>query len=185
VEERGDTASFHVKILDTSFLVYKGERSAPGGEARPGEKAYSQRTEIWVEVETLKSQRTMEDENVAHLDSEAEARISELLTSPPTEKELGIPVYPAARFDARASGGMTMDNDTLVYVFLSDDLVPAVVAFYEKATGRKAEPAAGAAFQIRLKGSSSIPEHGVFVQPNTMFGGTARTVITVTKQRKR
>ena len=174
-----------MKVLDASFLVYKGDKSPRGGQPKPGEKTYRQSTEIWVEVETLKSERALEDEHATQMESEAEASISELRASPPTEMELGVPEYPAARFDARASGGMTMDSDTLVYVFLSDDLVPAVVAFYVKATGRKAEPLAGAAFQIRLKGSGIIPAHGVFIQPNTMFGGSARTVITVTKLRKR
>jgi hypothetical protein len=103
----------------------------------------------------------------------------------PSEADLGVPVYPGARYDGDVSGGMSQPDHT-IWIFFSDDAPAKVVAFYEKKTGKKASEWDKDKYMIALKGASVIPEHGVTVETlagNPLFPGKGKTVITVSRTR--
>ena len=105
----------------------------------------------------------------------------------PTEAELGVPVYPGARFDGDVSGGMTQP-DQKIWVYFSDDAPAKVVAFYQQKTGKKANEWDKEKFMIGLAGNPVMPEHGLTIETlagNPLFAGKGKTVITVTRITKR
>lgn len=105
----------------------------------------------------------------------------------PTETELGVPVYPGARFDGDVSGGMTQ-SDQKVWVYYSDDAPAKVVAFYQQKTGKKANEWDKDKFLIGLKGNPVMPEHGLTIETlagNPLFAGKGKTVITVSRTTRR
>ncbi len=103
--------------------------------------------------------------------------VTTAFAAPPTAKEMGVPVYPGSQFDADLSAGMSSGDDTQAWIFRSSDTPATIAAFYEKATGRKAQSIDGA-YRIVLKGEGLIPAHSMAIEPNT-FGGPGKTVITV------
>jgi len=57
-----------------------------------------------------------------------------------------------------------------------------VVNFYEQKLKKKAEEPMKGHFLIPLKGKMPMPDEGISIdEPNTMFGGSAKTVITIQK----
>ena len=105
---------------------------------------------------------------------------------PPTEADLGVPVYPGARFDGDLSGGMSAEGQK-IWIYFSDDAPGKVVAFYQQKTGKKADEWDTEKYMISLKGNSPLPEHGVTVETlagNPLFEGKGKTVITVSRMAK-
>jgi len=180
VDKQGRGYQFVLSAQDETFFAYQGMGTGPGAEAAIGKKEYRQSVSIRVELVVSKSEAELQDEGDAADEAVIEARKAEFTAAPPGAKELGVPLYPGAVFNADASAGMSMDEDSVAYIFLSTDAPAKIAAFYEKATGKKAE-AMGAAFRIVLKGSGLMPEHFLSIEPNTMFGGKARTVLSVFK----
>lgn len=97
----------------------------------------------------------------------------------PTEAQLGVPVYPGARYDGVASAGMTQP-DTAYWLFLTRDPPAQVAKFYAEKTGKAAQDLGGS-FIIAVKGKAPFPEHGIIIEPNKMFPTPDKTVITVSK----
>jgi hypothetical protein len=77
---------------------------------------------------------------------------------------------------------MSSGNDYAMYLFLTTDPPSKVVAFYEQKLRIKAEEVVKGNYMIPLKGEMPVPEEGISIQPNTMFGGKAKTVITIQKK---
>lgn len=102
----------------------------------------------------------------------------------PTEAQLGVPLYPGARFDGDISAQMSEGDDTgIYYVFASADPVTTVAAFYERHTGKKGMETEGGVL-IVVQGQGLFPDLGVTVQPNVgTFAGSVRSVITVRRRR--
>lgn len=99
----------------------------------------------------------------------------------PTEKDLGVPIYPGSKFDGDLSGGMSQ-SDQKIWVFFSNDPVAVVLAFYEQKTGRKGESFEKDKYMIKLAGASLVPEHGVSIETlegNPLFGNRGKTSISV------
>jgi hypothetical protein len=97
----------------------------------------------------------------------------------PTQELLGVPLYPGAAYKSEMSQNMTAGSGVPTYVWSSADAAPAVVTFYEKATGMKAKPA-GAAFVITAApGSGAGGKTGLTIV--IMKAGGA-TLITMKKK---
>lgn len=132
----------------------------------------------------------MQDEDARRARREAqrargrERREAAATRPPPTEAELGAPVYPGARFDPRNSAGMS-SGDMSIWLFLSEDPPEKVAAFYQKKLGKAPEVIQDYRMFV-LKGRPPIPEHGLLVEPNRekMYPPPTRTVISVQKQQK-
>jgi len=168
-ESNNDLTIFYVIIHDESF----GEQT---------EKKYKTSTEIQIQVTTSKSEQAMREENEEEMEKQTSELSKSLKGKPPTEKELGVPVYPGATFDAENSAGMSAGNDYAMYLFLTTDPPSKVVAFYEQQLKIKAVEAVKGHYMIPLKGEMPLPEEGISIEPNTMFGGKAKTVISIQKK---
>jgi len=166
-ERNNDLTEFYIIIHDESFDLYEGNK-------------YKTNTEIQIQVTTRKSEIAMQEEAEEKMDKQAEELSRSLKSKPPTEKDLGAPIYPGAQFNADASAGMSLDNDYKMYIYLTTDPPSKVVNFYEQKLKRKAEEMKGR-FLIPLKGKMPVPDEGISIEPNTMFGGNAKTVITIQK----
>jgi hypothetical protein len=165
-ESNNDLTTFYINIDDESFDVFS--------------KKYATATSIRISVATEKSEQAMREETDAQMDQKVEELAKSLKSKPPTAKELGAPLYPGAKFDADASAGMSAGNDYAMYLYLTTDPPSKVVAFYEQQLKIKAG-VQGDKYMIPLKGKLPIPEEGISIEPNTMFGGSAKTVITIQK----
>ncbi|HOX47700.1 MAG TPA: hypothetical protein P5165_12135 [Spirochaetia bacterium] len=173
-EKDGRARGIVVTVLDASFLPYIGE--GPGaGPATLGKKNYAQKTYVFVYSQLRKSEGEAGAEREERRDAEGEADMEAarayFAANPPSAKELGLPLYPGAAFDAENSAGMSMDEGMKAWLFTTADSLDKVVAFYEKASGRKAERL-GQARRIVLKGSGLMPEHFLALEPGAA-GGTA------------
>ena len=164
-ESNDDLTTFYINIDDESFDVYP---------------KYTTTTSIRISVETDKSDQAMREEADAQMDQKMEERAEFLKGKPPTARDLGAPLYPGAKFDADASAGMSTGEDYAYYIFLTTDPPSKVVAFYEGQLKVKAG-AYGDRYMIPLKGKLPLPYEGIAIEPNTMFGGNAKTVITIQK----
>jgi hypothetical protein len=99
----------------------------------------------------------------------------------PSEAQMGVPTYPGARYDGMNSGGMSQD-ERYYWIFITQDPVDKVVAFYREKTKLTPTETAGS-YSFTLKGGDNpyFPDHGVMIQKNTMFPPPTGTVITVSK----
>lgn len=168
-ESNNDLTNFYLIIHDESF----DEQT---------EKKYKTSTEIQIQITTSKSEQAMREENEEEMEKQTSELSKSLKGKPPTEKELGVPVYPGATFDAENSAGMSAGNDYAMYLFLTTDPPSKVVSFYEQQLKKKANEAVKGHYMIPLKGELPLPEEGISIEPNTMFGGKAKTVITIQKK---
>ena len=145
-----------------------------------GEKSYSHKS--MVELTITRSAIHQKDDFEGMEDEESDADVAEraafLRKNPPNEKTIGVAVYPGAKFNADLSAQMSSDEAEF-YVYESADAGAAIVKFYEQKTGKKAQELDDETYLIALKGPSMMPSHGLVVQPNTMLGGSAKSVITI------
>ena len=144
-------------------------------------KIYKTSAGLEVLVSVSQSEEAMREESMEQMEEETSAKTKTLTRKPPTEKDLGVPFYPGATFDAQASAGMSLGDDFAMYIYLSGDQPSKVAAFYEQKL--KIKPMkSGDMYMIPLKGELPMPDEGIAIQPNTMFGGSAKTVITIQKK---
>jgi hypothetical protein len=167
-ESNNDFTTFYVIMHDESFDFTEV-------------KKYKTNTEIEIQVTTSKSDQAMREENEEKMDKETAELSKSLKSTPPTEKELGVPVYPGAKFDADATAGMSAGNDYAMYLYLTTDEPSKVANFYEKQLKIKPAEIVKGRYMIALKGKLPLPEEGISIEPNTMFGGSAKTVISIQK----
>ncbi len=115
-------------------------------------------------------------------DAAMDAQIADLATrmalSPPTSEELGVPIYPGSEFQPEISAGMSL-SDTVAYIFFTVDTPADVINWYEQAIGQPSESWAEDSYAIALSGQLPFPDRGLTVQPNVLFGGLWKTVITL------
>jgi hypothetical protein len=169
MKSNNDLNTFYVIIHDESFDIAEPEK-------------YKTSTEIQFQVTTVKSELAMREENEEKMESQTAELSKSLKNKPPTEKELGVPAYPGATFDAENSAGMSAGNDYAMYLYLTTDPPSKVVAFYEQQLKKKAAEPVKGHYMIPLKGELPLPEEGISIEPNTMYGGKAKTVITIQKK---
>ena len=166
-EANNDLTTFYLIIQDNSF------------EFAP--EKYQTSSKIEVQVTTAKSEEAMREEADEDMERENQTTARSLKNKPPTEKELGVPLYPGARFDADNSAGMSAGNDYAMYIYLTDDPPSKVADFYEQQLKIKPVAVGDDQYMIPLKGKMPIPDEGISIQPNIMFGGSAKTVISIQK----
>ncbi|HEX3044426.1 MAG TPA: hypothetical protein VHY08_06705 [Bacillota bacterium] len=167
VLSNGDMAQYSVLVEDEGYDAWK--------------KVIFNTTRITVRILVTKSREALTDEQDQEMDRETEEKTSQFAKNTPSQKTLGVPIYPGSVFDPENSAGMSLDGEYQYYIYLSNDPPSKVLAFYEQRLGKKAISNEGG-YIIALKGQLPIPEEGLTIQPNTMFGGKAKTVITVQKQ---
>jgi hypothetical protein len=99
----------------------------------------------------------------------------------PTEMEMGVPLYPGAKFDGMNSAGMSQ-NERYYWLFTTTDPVEKVVAFFKEKTHLVPTEVSGSyTFALKQGDSAYVPDHGVTVEKNKLLPPPARTVITVIK----
>lgn len=163
----GDMAQYTVSVEDEGFDARK--------------KLDFNATRITIQILVTKSEASMEEDEDEEMDEAVAQKARQLAKNPPTEKSLGIPFYPGSVFNPEHSAGMSLDDEYQYYIYLSNDPPAKVLAFYEQHLEKKASTS-NAGYLITLKGKLPVPDEGLAIQPNTMFGGKAKTVITVQKQ---
>jgi hypothetical protein len=102
----------------------------------------------------------------------------------PSAAQLGVPLYPGAKFDGRLSAEMSRsDEEGIFYVYSSADTPQQVTAFYQTRTGKKGITTESGTM-IAVKGEGLFPELGVTIQPNAgTFAAPAKTMLTIYQKR--
>jgi hypothetical protein len=162
-EANGDVTHHEVNILDRGF-------------ADDQATSYVPRTEITFVATTQESESSVAARADTTRDLGLQARVSVLTSHPPTERDVGVALYPGAQFDAQVSAGMS-SGEQRAYVFMTADPLDRVVAFYEAHTGKHAMQADSHSFGISLTGSS-LPD--LTIQSN-LVPWPGKTVITIMK----
>jgi hypothetical protein len=105
------------------------------------------------------------------------------MAKPPTEAQLGAPLYPGAFYDARNSAGMSM-GDNNAYMFMTPDPPAKVADFYAKKLHKQASEMVKGSFMIVLKGKPPFPEKGITIEPNKpgQFDPKYKTIVTFMTQ---
>ncbi len=139
------------------------------------DREYQHETQIVVNV-----QRT----GPAPVQAEEEERAPAARMAAPSESDLGVPVYPGARFDAQMSAAMSSgDSEGNYYVYTSADAAAAVTRFYEQRTGKQGQTNEAGTL-IVVRGEGLFPDLGVTVQANPgSFPPAVKTVITVRRKK--
>ena len=171
-EANNDLVQFYLDIEDVTFNW--GLESAPTDNRETT-------TRIDVAVITQRSEEAVREEAEEEMDRDTEALSKSLKSNPPGEKDLGVPLYPGAKLDADNSAGMSAGNDYMMYLYLTNDPPSKVAAFYEQKLKIKPFSAGKDHYMFALKGEPPIPDEGISVEPNIMFGGSAKTMITIQK----
>lgn len=144
---------------------------------------YNTKTEFAVSSTTYMNKEQAQEIEDNKSDEVIKKKTKELEAKQPTGKDLDVPLYPGAKFNADATAGMSAENSENYYVYMSTDSPEKVKAFYEKKLKKKAMDGGNSMYMIALKGELPIPEEGLSIQPNTMFGGSAKTVITIMRKK--
>lgn len=130
------------------------------------------------------------DRGIDHIEATGEAemaesvaaRLAEMGSAGPTEAELGLPLYPGARFDAQMSAGLSMGDGERYYIYLSQDPIEKVVAFYEGRTGKTAQKLDDNSYMLAVRGTLPFPELGVIMQAELALLPDVPTVISIRKE---
>lgn len=163
-ESNGDLTIFLVRLEDWSFSE--------------DWKSYKTKTLLVVHRETYVNDEEAGEAADAQEDEFLAEVAAQLAAAPPTEAVLGAPLYPGATFMPEHSAGMTMDNSYAMYIYFSLDPVEQVRDFYQRKTGKQAEAAGGNKYLFTLAGQPPVPDQGISLEPNQMFGGAWKTVLT-------
>jgi hypothetical protein len=102
----------------------------------------------------------------------------------PSPAELGVPLYPGAKFDGRISAEMSRsDEEANYYVYSCSDTPEQVAAFYHARTGKVGLTTPGGVM-FAIRGEGLFPDLGLTVQPNAgTFPAPAKTMLTIRKKR--
>ncbi len=139
------------------------------------ESSYHHETEIVINVQ---------DEGSVAAAEEPEERAPAAPMAAPSERDLGVPLYPGAKFDGRMSGQMSAsDEEANYYVYTSADTPQQVATFYQTRTGKKGLTTEGGVL-IAVRGEGLFPELGITVQPNAgTYPPNVKTMLTIRKRR--
>jgi hypothetical protein len=141
------------------------------------EPEYFHETEIEFGTQTMGPQ-------VAEAQEEPEEEAPVKPMAAPSTAELGVPLYPGAKFDGRISAEMSRsDEEANYYVYSSTDTPEQVAAFYRTRTGKAGITTPGGVM-FAIRGEGLFPDLGLTVQPNAgTFPAPAKTMLTIRKKR--
>lgn len=144
-------------------------------EPEEGQESSPHQTEIVIQVQ---------DDGPVAAEEEPKAQAPAAPMAAPTEGDLGVPLYPGARFDGRMSGQMSAsDEEANYYVYTSADTPQQVATFYQTRTGKKGLTTEGGVL-IAVRGEGLFPELGITVQPNAgTYPPSVKTMLTIRKRR--
>ncbi len=102
----------------------------------------------------------------------------------PSAADLGVPLYPGARFDGQMSASMSgMGDNANYYVYTSADAPALVTSFYESKTGKKGTTNEAGTL-IAVVGEGLFPDLGITIQPNPgSYPPEVKSIITVRKKK--
>ena len=165
--DNGDLATYTVVLMDEGYDWRK--------------KVDFKTTQIRIEILVTKSEEALVEEWGSAMDEAMEEKARRFAKNPPTEKMLGIPLYPGAVFNPEISAGLSLDDDYHCYVFFSNDSPAKVAAFYQQRLNKEPSSSEGG-YLFALKGKLPIPQEGLAIQPNMLFVGLPQTMISVQKE---
>lgn len=168
IQNNGDLARFNVSVEDYSI---DNEN-----------KTSVAKTVITTIVSVEKSEEAIDNEADEEMQEAYEEALAYFNANPPTAADLRISFYPGWEFLAKPSAEMSAGGDYYYYVFSTTDTPEKVLAFYEQKSGKKANGDSEYGYIIPLRGNLPVPDEGLTIQKNTMFGGGAKTVVTIQKQ---
>jgi hypothetical protein len=144
--------------------------------------SYAHVTEIEVRAIPWRSWEAAEEDEQAEAERAEEVPVEPMAA--PSEAQLGVPIYPGARFEGRMSAELSQsDEEANYYVFGSADAAPAVTAFYRQRTGKPGIEVEGGVL-IAVRGEGLFPDLAVTIQPNVgTLPASVKSVITVRKRR--
>ena len=177
-----DVAEFdwYVKAADSTVTALKLELQSRAFSWKDGKQTYTPLTQIRVNSRQTVRHHAWELRNPS-LDDAAVAKFRAMYDAPPTEKTLGVALYPGAKFDfeTMVSSWKPGMKGTL-YQFQTADAAAKVVSFFEQKTGLKSGAANGG-IAIVLKGPVTAPESFVWVRD---LGGSMTLIIVAVGQGK-
>ncbi|HYH04263.1 MAG TPA: hypothetical protein VEC37_14320 [Bacillota bacterium] len=159
-EKNADLTAYSVTVSDRSF-------------SEDGRTYLKTMTSVVIHNQTFKNEEDTSQDINQEMDKEIAERMKTL--KQPTAQELGAPLYPGATFNIELSAGMSLSDDEVYYIFLSNDPPAKVTAFYEQKLGKKAANNSGK-YVIALQGKLPLPDRGIFIEPNSL-GVPGKTVI--------
>jgi hypothetical protein len=143
-------------------------------------RTYRQRTEIDISTVTYHSDEVIRTRREEKITKQISGKAKKLAKEQPTEATLGVPIYPGASFDLNSSAKMT-SSDYAYYIYKTNDEPGAVAEFYTRKTGKQAEIIRDL-YDLIVSGKKPLPELQIWIQPNTLYGGRAKTAITIRKK---
>lgn len=164
----GDVARYFVLLEDEGFDSRK--------------KVDYRSTRIRIEVQVSPSLEAIEEEEDWLMDQAFAAKAEQFRKNPPTEKLLGVPLYPGAVFSPELSAGMSLSEEYHIYVYFSNDPLDQIVDFYRKRLGKEPHSSGDLGYMFALKGSLPIPEEGLAIQPNMLFDVPFQSMISIMKE---
>lgn len=166
--ESGDVAQYNVILEDVGF------------DSRKGVDYRS--TRIRIQVLVSPSLEAIEEEEDWAMDQAVAAKAEQFRKNPPTEKLLGVPLYPGAVFSPELSAGMSLSEEYHIYVYFSNDPLDQIVDFYRKRLGKEPHSSGDLGYMFALKGTLPIPEEGLAIQPNMLFDVPFQSMISIMKE---
>ncbi len=139
-------------------------------------------TRIRIEVYVSPSLEAIEEEEDWAMDQAVAAKAEEFRRNPPTEKLLGVPIYPGAVFSPELTAGMSLNDDFHIYVYFSNDPPDQIADFYRKRLGKEPQFTEGFGYLFPLKGSLPIPKEGLSIQPYVFGDGPFQSTISIMKE---
>jgi hypothetical protein len=115
-------------------------------------------------------------------DAIKEAFTADSMAPAPSESILGVAMYPGSQYDARTSA-QTSRSNAASYVFHSDDDPAQIIEFYRQRLSAPTTNLGADGTVFVIEGSLPMPRFAVYVNQNTVRGGSAKTIITVRRSR--
>ncbi len=115
-------------------------------------------------------------------DAIKEAFTADSMALAPSESILGVAMYPGSQYDGRTSA-QTSRSNAASYVFHSDDDPAQIIQFYRQRLSAPTTNLGADGTVFVIEGSLPMPRFAVYVNQNTVRGGSAKTIITVRRSR--
>lgn len=162
---------FTVTLTDESFVDFLS--------------AYDQKTrvEFMAERKEFLTNDNLAAAKAGTISEETGKKLEKAKKDSPTEKALGVPIYPGAEYDTVMSADLS-GGGYRFYAFRSADPSDKVARYYEGKTGKRATDTGDGSFMIPLSGPSTQPDDAIAIQSEEIEGGTPGSLIIIQKSGK-